>query len=203
MIEEKARQSLENNSRYFSPFLGEPRRDGDGFVFSTEGLPLAGFRVRYDIERKFLGRIYVMGLEGSFSSGEISPAPGRRGEPETRSGRPQEIELRYSGFLRKGRARFVSLPSRKDRDEGGGVVPLLNGDSVLIEQCRGLEVEFLRIFFDGESWKVRVRPYGGSFIKVLLPPLQYHVPLGKEQAERILSVMKTIAGLIVRKGPES
>ncbi len=187
MSEEKARQSLENDSRRFSPFLGEPRKDGDGCAFPTRDLPFASFHVRYDIERKFLGRIYVMRVEGSLWEGKTFSTAGR-------------IELRYLGFFRKGRPHFVFVPSKRAQDdEGAGMLTALNGDSSLIEQCRELEVEHLRIFFDGKAWKVQVRPYGGSYIKVLFPPLQYHVPLGKEQAERILSVMKRIAIVIAGK----
>jgi hypothetical protein len=41
-----------------------------------------------------------------------------------------------------------------------------------------------------------VRPYGGSYIKILLPPLNYQVVLVKEQAGLVFSVMKRIAELI-------
>ncbi len=128
-----------------------------------------------------------MSVEGTFLEGKIFPASGR-------------IELRYSGFFRKGRPRFVFIPSKGGPDKGTEILTALNGDSSLIEQCRDLEVEHLRILFDGKESKVRVRPYGGSYIKISLPPLQYHVPLGRDQAERILSVMKRIAVLIVEKG---
>ena len=44
--------------------------------------------------------------------------------------------------------------------------------------------------------KIQVRPYGGSLLKIILPPLNYHVRLIPEQAVLILAVMKRIAGII-------
>jgi hypothetical protein len=186
MLEEKALQSLKTSSQQFRKLLGEPLRDENGFLFPTADLPLSSFRIRYDTERKFLGKIFVMVVEGAIPGADLSPASER-------------VELRYSGFIRKGKPYFVSLPSKKAKTQGHGVLPLLNGDSSLIEQCWKLEIEFLRLFFDlGEKiWKVQVRPYGGSFIKIVLPPLHYHVALVQEQAELIVSVMKRIGELLI------
>jgi hypothetical protein len=188
MIDEKAFQSLENNSQYFIKLLGEPRKEKNGFTFPIRDLPFAGFHIRYEVEKKFLGRIYVMVLEGTFSQGEMSP-PSER------------MELRYSGFIRKGKPFFISLPSKKVQNKGNRALNLLSEDPPLLAGCWKLDLEFLKVFFDfGEgAWRVQVRPYGGSFIKVLLPPLQYNVPLSGEQAELILSVMKRIAELIARR----
>jgi len=186
MLEEKAFQSLKTSSQQFGKLLGDPQREENGFLFPTADLPLSHFYIRYDTERKFLGKIFVMTVEGGIPRADLPPAPER-------------IELRYSGCIRKGKPYFVSLPSKKATTPGHGVLLLLNGDSSLIEQCWKLEIEFLRLFFDpGEKiWKVQVRPYGGSFIKILLPPLHYHVALVQEQAELIVSVMKRIGELLI------
>ena len=186
MREEKAFQSLKTSSQQFGRLLGEPLRDESGFLFPAAGLPLSRFHIRYDTERKFLGKIFVMTVEGGIPGADLPPASER-------------IELRYSGFIRKGKPYFASLPSKKPTTLGHGILPLLNGDSSLIEQCWKLEIEFFRLFFDfGEKiWKIQVRPYGGSFIKIVLPPLHYHVVLVQEQAELIVSVMKRIGELMI------
>ena len=183
MIDEKAFQSLENNSQHFIKLLGGPRKEGNGFTFPAKDLLFASFHIRYEVERKFLGKIYVMVLEGKFpQKGPVLPS--------------EKMELRYSGFFKKGKPFFVSL--KKAESKWDRVLKLLNEDPRLIDACWKLEVEFLKVSFDfGERvWKVWVRPYGGSFIKILLPPLQYNVALSKEQSERILFVMKRISELI-------
>lgn len=118
--------------------------------------------------------------------------------PSLRAG----VELRYSGFFRKGKPFFISVPSKKTDDRARRVLRMVNEDRSLLNECWKLDVEFLRVFFDfGEKmWKLQVRPYGGSFIKIVLPPLQYSVPLGQEQTGFILSVMKRIVERINTKG---
>jgi hypothetical protein len=188
MIDEKAFQSLRNNSQYFINLLGEPQKGENGFIFSIKDLPFKSFTVRYDIDKKFLGKIYVMVLEGRVSGGENSSVRGR-------------IELRYSGFIKKGKPFFTFVPVRRETCDGNGVLQLLNGDQRLIEECKRLEIEFLKVFFDFQekTWRVQVRPYGGSYIKILLPPLNYQVVLVKEQAKLVFSVMKRIAELITQR----
>jgi len=188
MIDERAFQSLRNNSQYFINLLGEPQKGENGFIFSIKDLPFVSFTIRYDIDKKFLGKIYVMVLEGKVSGGEDSSVSGK-------------MELRYSGFIKKGKPFFVSIPARKEKRDRNGVLQLLNGDGRLIEECRSLEIEFLKVYFDFQEkvWRVQVRPYGGSYIKILLPPLKYQVVLVKEQAKLVFSVMKRIAELITRR----
>jgi hypothetical protein len=43
---------------------------------------------------------------------------------------------------------------------------------------------------------MEMRPYGGSFIHLMLPPMRYNVMLVEEQADLIFSIMKRIAELI-------
>jgi len=188
MIDEKILQSLRNSSRYFIDLLGEPQKGENGFVFSIKDLPFVSFTIRYEIDRKFLGKIYVMVLEGKFPGGEDSSVSER-------------IELRYSGFIKKGKSFFASVPARKEDCDRNGVLQLLNRDQPLIEICRRLEIEFLKVYFDFQEkvWRVQVKPYGGSYIKIILPPLNYQVVLVKEQADLIFSVMKRIAELIVQR----
>jgi Protein of unknown function (DUF3156) len=186
-LDKNAKDSLWNNSQYYIGLLGEPTEEGNGLVFSlkVKDLPFAGFKIRYDIDKKFLGRIYVMVLEATF---------GRQ-----RKFQPLEkMELRYSGFINKGTPCFSYVSSKNAGTNGNAVLRLLNNDQDLIEKCRKLDIEFLQVFFDPqeEIWKVQVRPYGGSFVHLLLPPMRYNVILVKEQADLIFSIMKRIAGLI-------
>jgi hypothetical protein len=110
----------------------------------------------------------------------------------------EKIELRYSGFFKKGRPFFIPVPSKKGGDNENVVLRLLNQEESLIEECGKLDLEFLKIFFDPqeEIWRVQVRPYGGSFIHLLFPPMRYNVMLVKDQAELIFSIMENIACLI-------
>ena len=185
ILDKKAKDSLWNNSQYFINLLGEPREEGNGLVFPLKDLPFSGFKIQYDIERKFLGRIYVMVLEAKFAHRKMFHTSGR-------------IELRYSGFFKKGKPFFRSIPLKKGSSDGNGVLKLLNGDQRLIQECSKLDIEHLRLFIDSqeEVWKVEVKPYGGSFIHIMLPPMRYNVILVKDQAELILSIMKNIQQLI-------
>jgi len=112
-----------------------------------------------------------------------------------------KMELRYSGFIKKRKLFFASVPARKENCHRNEVLQLLNADERLIEECRSLEIEFLKVYFDFQekAWRVQVRPYGGSYIKMLLPPLNYQVVLVKEQAKLVFSVMKRIAELITSR----
>lgn len=184
-VDKKVMDSLRENSRYFIKVLGEPREEGSGLVFPLKNLPLIGFKIHYDIKKKFLGRIYVMVLEGKFEGQKFFYTS-------------EKIELRYSGFFKKGRPFFTSVPLKKVRDNGNEVLRLLNHDENLIEECWKSDLEFLKVFFDPqeEICKVQVRPYGGSYIHLMLPPMRYNVILVKEQAGLIFSIMKRIAELI-------
>jgi len=184
-LDKKAKNSLWNNSQYFISLLGEPREERNGFIFPLKDLPFSDFKIRYDIEKKFLGRIYVMVLEAKFGRQKKIHASER-------------IELRYSGFFKKGRPFFAYVSSKNAGTNGNALLRLLNNDEDLIEKCRKLDIEFLRLFFDSheEVWKIEVRPYGGSFIHMMFPPMRYNVMLVKEQAELIFSIMKRIAELI-------
>lgn len=186
-VDKKVMDSLRENSRYFIKVLGEPREEGNGLVFPLKNLPFIGFKIHYDIEKKFLGRIYVMVLEAKIPQKKIFKTSER-------------IELRYSGFIKKGNALFTSVPLKKGNTSNSGnkVLQLLNEDDRLIEQCSKLDSEFLRLFFDSqeEVLKIEMRPYGGSFIHLLFPPMRYNVILVKEQADLIFSIMKRIGELI-------
>jgi hypothetical protein len=185
ILDKKAKESLWNNSQYFIGLLGEPREEGNRLVFPLKNLPFVGFNIRYNIERKFLGKIYVMVLEGKFVWHKMFNAS-------------EKIELRYSGFFKKGRPFFIPFPFKKGRDNENVVLRLLNQEKSLIKECGKLDLEFLKIFFDPqeEIWRVQVRPYGGSFIHLLFPPTRYNVALSKEQAGLIFSIMKRVAQLM-------
>ncbi len=187
IFDKRAVDALWKNSHYFIEGLGEPKKEGNELTFPLKSLPFSGFKIRYDIEKKFLGRIYVMVLEAKLLQRKML-------------GPSERIELRYSGFIKKGNAFFTSVPLKKRGNRHGGnrVLQLLNEDHRLIEQCSKLESEFLRLSFDSqeEVLKVEMRPYGGSFIHLMFPPMHYSAILVKEQADLILSIMKRIAELI-------
>ena len=163
MVDINLTHFLRTDSEYFIQILGEPlgRREG-GFSFPVQNLPFSSFKIRYDLEKKFLGKIYVMILEVQFSGEQYFSTP-------------EELELRYSGFIRKGRPFFARPGSKESGNNRDGVLTILNQDQSLLEECWKLEIEFLKIMVDPKQqiWKVQVRPYGGSFLKILLPPLKF------------------------------
>ena len=108
------------------------------------------------------------------------------------------IELRYSGFLRKGKPFFVPVPAKGRKGKEDTVLRLLNEDQFLVEQCWKLDIEFLKLSFDPVEtvWTLRLRPYGGSYVYMMFPPMRYNVVLVREQADLILSVMERVGRLL-------
>ena len=123
--------------------MGDPEKKKMDLPFQQSDLPFQSFHIRYEVERKFLGKIYVMVLEGKFPQGRsVSPS--------------EKMELRYSGFFKKGKPFFISVPSKKAENSGSGALNILNEDPPLLDECWKLDVEFLKVFFDfGERvWRV-------------------------------------------------
>jgi hypothetical protein len=181
-IDDRVARSLWNHSRHFINVLGKPQHVGSELRFPTDTLPFMGLNVRYEIDKKFLGRIYGMVLEGIVVT---------RKEIDC----PERMELRYSGFFRKGRSFFASLAPKPGQTERNDFLKALNEDRALMETCGKLEIEFFRLSYapQGGLWRIEVRPYGGSYVHVLFPPMRYPVDLPREQAELILTAMKRTA----------
>jgi hypothetical protein len=185
LVDSKLISCLRTDSKVFIEALGEPQLEGRGFSFPAQNLPFHHFTIGYDLDKKFLGKIYLMTLEGILTGGApVLPS--------------RSLELRYSGFIRKGRPFFALRGQAELKGTEKGLISLFHRDQILLEECRKLEIEFLKILFDPRegSCKIQVRPYGGSLIKIVMPPLNYHVRLISEQAVLILAVMKRIAGII-------
>jgi hypothetical protein len=185
-MDERVNQSLWENSKYFIGALGEPCRESHALNFPLKKeLPFASFRIRYGVENKFLGKIYVMLLEGKFA--------GTRGCNGSES-----IELRYSGFLKKGTPSFVPVSAKGGKGKEDAILRLLNENQTLIERCWKLDIESLKLSFDPADrvWTLLLRPFGGSYIYVMFPPMRYNVILVRDQADLLLSVMEQIARLL-------
>ena len=177
---------LRTDSKPFTEVLGEPRLEGQGGLsFPVGSLPFRHFTIGYELSKKFLGKIYLMTVEGILTGyAPLLPSVC--------------LELRYAGFIRKGEPFFAPRGYSKPKGPEGGIISLLHSDQGLLEECWKLEIEFLKILFEPleGSCKIQVRPYGGSLLRIIMPPLHYHVRLVPEQAVLILSVMKRIAGII-------
>ncbi len=186
-LDKEVRNALWKNSKYFIEVLGEPNEEGNELIFPINSLPFISFKIRYHIEEKFLGKIYGMVLEAKSFQREILCPSGI-------------VELRFSGFIKKGNAFFILIPLKKksNTNNANRVLQILNGEQYLIEQCSKLDCEFLRLFFNSQEkvLKTELRPYGGSLIHLQFPPMRYNVDLVNEQAVLILSIMKKIAELI-------
>ena len=162
--------------------LGEPQLEDRGFSFPPGNHPFHRFTVGYTLHKKFLGKIYLMTLEGKWAGRALVPSAG-------------SLELRYAGFIRKKRPFFTRRGCSEWNGTENTIISRLHHDQTLLEDCWKLEIEFLKIIFDPRegSCRIQARPYGGSLLKIMLPPLHYHVRLVPEQAVLILAVMNRIA----------
>jgi hypothetical protein len=185
LVDSKLISCLRTDSKVFIEALGEPQLEGRGFSFPAQNLPFHYFTIGYDLDKKFLGKIFLMTLEGILTGyAPLLPSVC--------------LELRYAGFIRKGEPFFALRGNSKPKGPEGGIISLLHSDHGLLEECLKLEIEFLKIRFEPleGSCKIQVRPYGGSLLRITMPPLHYHVRLVPEQAVLILAVMKRIGGII-------
>lgn len=176
---------LRLDSGPFIESLGEPQREERGFSFSPGNEPFRKFIIGYGLNKKFLGKIYLMTLEGVLTVLVPVSVAGI-------------LELGYKGFVRRGKPYFALRGSHDQGVLENRILAILNNSQGLLEACRGLEVEFLKIFFDPREGtaKIQVRPYGGSLLRIMVPPLHYHVRLIPEQAALIMTVMNRIGGIL-------
>jgi hypothetical protein len=184
-LDSKLISGLRLDSGPFVERLGEPRLEERGFSFSPGNEPFRKFTIGYGLNKKFLGKIYLMTLEG------VLPVL----VPVSSAG---SLELGYAGLVRKGRPFFALKGSKDEGLMERRLIAVLNNRQSLLDACWGLEVEFLKILFDPRegSARIQVRPYGGSLLRIMVPPLHYHVRLIPEQAALIMTVMNRIGGII-------
>jgi hypothetical protein len=188
-MDEKIIQSLLSNCQYFVDTLGNPAMEGGSIVFPQENHPFVSFRARYTEERKFLGKIYAMVIESKV-------APGKRDWGD------QRAELFYRGILASRKPFFKLMKGRKNGQQSSAVlVEALNGSTRLLDASSKLDLEYLKVSYDQEEeiWNIHVRPYGGSLVHLMFPPVRYNVMLPKNHAEGIMAVMKLIAALLKEK----
>jgi len=179
--------SLQRSASHFASLLGQPRQAGNDLIFSTKDIPFTSFKVGYDVVNKFLGKIYVLVAEARFYT---------KNQPPT----GMAIELRYSGFFRKNKALFEVRSPKHGSVQGFRLVDKLNSNQRLLNACLNLDLECLRLIFDKqqETWKIQARPYGGSFVYIMLPPMRYPVNLPENHARLIVSAMKDMVHVIER-----
>lgn len=183
---EKVAQFIRNNCQYYVNALGDPVKKGVYLEFPPSGYPFHNFRVHYTGESKFLGKTYAMIVEAKVK-------PGKKDYSN------QDTELFYSGFMVKGMPFFKPMKGKKkEKPRDVSLVNRLNGNYHLLGICRNLDLEHLRILYDHqeEIWKIQARPYGGSVVEFMLPPMRYNVVLPKGHTEGMLAVMKEIADVL-------
>ncbi|HBL23838.1 MAG TPA: hypothetical protein DDZ40_06940 [Deltaproteobacteria bacterium] len=176
--------SLLNSSRYFTGVLGEPIRDNSGFLFPGEDGLLSSLKVSYEVDNKFLGKIYAMVVDGKVAAGSTNCSS-------------ENAELCYSGMILKG-SPFFKRSRQKGNGQAGYLVKSLNQDQRILDMCKSLDTEFLRVFFDPKqgAWRIQIRPYGGSVVVLMFPPMRYKVMLPKGHAKGMYTVLKSIASVI-------
>lgn len=184
-FDKRVLNSLQRSAGHFASLLGQPRQAGNDLIFSTKDIPFTSFKIGYDVVNKFLGKIYVLVAEARFCT---------KNQPPTGMG----IELRYSGFFRKNKPLFEVRSPKHGSVQGSRLVNKLNGSQRLLDACLNLDLEYLRLIFDRqqETWKIQARPYGGSFVYTMLPPMRYPVNLPGNHARLIVSVMKDIVQVV-------
>jgi hypothetical protein len=170
-------QFLEEMIGDFSRILGEPKQELQWFVFQVNTPYLKNVQVCYEIEKRFLGKIYALIFEGRVpilrTSDHYSP-----------------IHLSYSGKVKKGRPFFEEDHATRKNP----LVQKLNRNDKLIELCWSQDLEYLKIYCDvqEEVCRIRYRPFGGSFVRLLFPPLRYSVKLPDRHAQYMVKSMKLI-----------
>jgi hypothetical protein len=170
-------QFLEEMAGDFSRILGKPKQELQRFIFQVNAPYLKNIQVCYEIDKKFLGKIYALIFEGRvpvfLSSEEFFP-----------------IHLSYSGKVKKGRPFFED-----DNKTGNNpLVQKLNRNDKLIDLCWPQDLEHLKIYWDvqEEVCRIRYRPLGGSFIWLIFPPMRYRVKLPDRHAQYMVKSMKLI-----------
>jgi len=184
--DKNVRAFLDANTADFRKVLGEPAWNGRYVTFSPAGLPLDDLRIRCYIDEKFLAKIYGSVLEAKFAT-EVSDFDWIR------------TEIMYSGLIRKGKPRFREVRRRNGRSGPGLLLcDLLNSREDILDACWTLDLEFLRVSFDPQEqlWKIMLRPYGGSLVWVMIPPMKYNVVLPRNHAETMVGIVIEIARLI-------
>jgi hypothetical protein len=184
-LDSKLISGLRLDAAPFVERLGEPQLEERGFSFSPGNEPFRKFTIGYGLNKKFLGKIYLLTLEGVLAVLVPVSSTG-------------SLELGYTGLVRKGRPFFALKGSKDESPMKRRMITVLNNHQSLLEACWGLELEFLKILFEPREGSVRiqVRPYGGSLLRIMVPPLHYHVRLIPEQAILILKVMNQIGGIL-------
>jgi hypothetical protein len=186
-LDKRAFATLLGNAAYFRKEFGEPEREPDGFTFAGgRGQPLARLRVRYEVDKRFLGKVFAMVVEGRVAPGRVDC-------------RNQRLELYYTGFVAKGMPFFRPMKGKGvGRVREVTLANSLNSDENLLKACRKLDLEYLRVFYDAqqELWRIQARPYGGSIVMLMVPPMRYNVMLPTGCAEEIMCVIKKIATLL-------
>ena len=157
-----ARQFLKKIVGDFSKILGEPEQEKQRFIFKINKTYLKNIQVYYEVDKKFLGNIYSLIFEGCIPLHGIT-------------GKFPPLHLSYSGTIKKGRPFF-------DCDKKEGVNPLarkLNKNEKLLNMCWQQDLEYLKIFKDlpKDVCRILYRPFGGSFVSLLFPPVKYRVKL--------------------------
>ncbi|MCB2185576.1 MAG: DUF3156 family protein [Deltaproteobacteria bacterium] len=162
-----------------SRLLGEPEMEGLSYVFQGRNPRVDDIRLYHEVDKKFLGRIYALVCEARIKA------------PAGDQGAPGKLRLTYQGSLRKGRPVF------KTARGGGpeGLAARLNQDQELLDLLAKQDLEYLKIFWDGdlERWRALARPLGGSFIWVALPPIRYRVKLPEGHDQYMVKAMDRIA----------
>lgn len=184
-LDNRLAESLLGSSQYFTKVLGEPARDNSGFLFPVKDGALSSIKVGYEVDNKFLGKVYGMVLDGRVAA---------RGSTRCCS---EKAELAYSGIVLKG-APFFKPPKKTSPGKEGLLVQALNRDQHILDMCRSIDAEFLRVFFDyrQEVWRIQMRPYGGSVVALMFPPMRYKVMLPRGHAQVMYAVLKGIASVI-------
>ena len=111
-------QALEETIGDFSRILGEPRQTLQRFIFQVNAPYLKNVQVYYEVDKKFLGKIYALIFEG-----------------QVPVHRPSDnflpMQLCYSGKVKKGRPFFED----DSKAEKNPLVQRLNRNDKLLDLC--------------------------------------------------------------------
>lgn len=148
------------------------------------------FFLEYGLRRRLLSRIYNLRARAEVTS----PA---RGAPE-----PYRLTLKASGLTSASYRLTAAGPGTV---EGRRVADRVTASGVLGELAGRVDLEKLSIAWSPEAgaWQVSVRPYPGSYMHVLLPPIRYTVRLKEPEAEAIRAFLADLPGVLRQEEPRS
>jgi hypothetical protein len=170
-------EMLNQMGNFFEP-------DGEGYLSYDSGSE-DYLRVGYNKSKKMLSRTFNLEIKQVIKNIEFDDS--------------FKIKLRFQGLKEITGGKFVS---EKGKDASSGYEALFN-DSVLLDKiCRlakEVEMAYIRIEYIKRSnqLEIRICPYAGAFLWVVVPPVFYDMKLKKPEMESLIKMIGTLKDYVM------